>query len=408
MDKKQIDEFMSAHVPGHLFDTTLGDIIRHDPNGRYGDSGFDKIHDDYSDLDTLFGAILSDPYDEHFDDDYMGEGRPLEITAKEAAYELAHGDWQPLTRENVMRAWVRQNRDEVNACSGLLDEMVTVDRVNVECPFGTLTAHPMSTDGFSDSIEVDLVTSDGQCRQLSRTEALRNGPDISDAFLHVLAWDGKAEYATETFCDPESADAFELGAGDLAEVRDIRRVSEVVQDALAEAPRSVIAWVDERSVALVLSDESIRLTPAEATAVVSAVHDKLSLSERIEAVINDQIIEEGERAMRARYGLDDLSPMQRTRLYDVLAYQAKVSPDGFDGLFDLDWVSTRDFLTDVAMQCDPDLLRGLVAEVVGRDPEHEILSTTETLARLDKAATRNAGSAPQTRKDIDTTHGRSL
>ena len=259
MDKQQIDEFMSAHVPGHLFDTTLGDVIRHDPNGRYGDSGFDKIHDDYSDLDTLFGAILGDPYDEHFDDDYMGEGRPLEITAKEAAYELAHGDWEPLTRENVMRAWVRQNRDKVNACSGPLDEMVTVDRVNVECPFGTLTAHPMSTDGFSDSIEVDLVTSDGQCRQLSRTEALRNGPDISDAFLHVLAWDGKADYATETFCDPESADAFELGAGELAEVRDIRRVSEVVQDALAEAPADL-----DRLVARIALERKLRGADIEA------------------------------------------------------------------------------------------------------------------------------------------------
>lgn len=42
--------------------------------------------------------------------------------------------------------------------------------------------------------------------------------------------------------------------------------------------------------------------------------------------------------------------------------------------------------------------------VVARD----VPSTTETFAALDKAATKNAGSVPQTHEKIDTNHGRSL
>lgn len=410
MDKQQIDEFLASDDTGYLLNADTYQVIGHYPHGMYGfggDSEFNKVATDRSDPDELFAAVVDDPYLVLFDDYYMEPRRALgdtsSLTAQEVVSELAQGAWEPLTRENVMRAWLMRNKDEVKNLTGLTDDGVVANRLNVPCRFGTLTAFPQGDTGSFDGIEVDLVDAHGTLHQVSLAESVSAGElGEGETGLHTFAWDGAGESpATETWCDPEGEAWFALGAAEFAEVRDTRTLQDVVEDAITEVQRHTIAWVDTDDVDAHFAESGIELTDIEKTLVVRDACDNLSQSPALWDLINDQIDVEGKARIRDRYGLNDLSFEQGTRLLEA------VGEGRIEGACDMDPLTIalarnsyfRDaLLTEIAAHSDPDQLRMVVSEITGRNP-HDVPSTTETFAALDKAATETAA-AKQTKDSL--------
>jgi|GEM_PF-6398330 len=121
MDKQQIEEFLSGHEVEYLFNTTTFQVICYDPEDE--DEPFASVGPEG---DTLFSFFLEDTDTSCLSDTtwqhcyvWAGTDRPSTDMVMEA---LAHGDWQPLTRENVMRAWLETNKDEIKRLTGLTVE----------------------------------------------------------------------------------------------------------------------------------------------------------------------------------------------------------------------------------------------------------------------------------------------
>ena len=329
-------------------------------------------------------------------------GDASEPTAQEVASELAHGDWQPLTRENVMRAWLMQNKDEVKKLTGLKDDGVVANRLNVPCRFGTLTAFPQGDTGLFDGIEVDLVDAHGTLHQVALAEAIpAGGLGEGETGLHTFAWNGTGESpATETWCDPGGEAWYALGATEFAEVLDTRTLNDVVKDAIAEDQRHTIAWVDAEDVDVHFAESGIELTDTEKALVVKNACDNLSQSEAVYDLIRDQIDEEGKALMRDRFGLNDLTDEQTDRLATAMS-EGALSTTAMDPYRGFGHRYFKDeALTQIAIHADPEKLRKLVAEIVGRDP-HAVPSTADTLAALDKAAAKGAEEVVPTRQTTD-------
>lgn len=403
MNQRQIEEFLSGDETTYLFNTTTFQVISYDPEDE--DEPFASVEPEG---DTLFSFFLEDTDTTCLSDTtwhhcyvWTGTDRPSTDTVMEA---LSHGDWQPLTRENVMRAWLEENKDKVKDLIGLADAAVVANRVNVPCRFGTLTASPQGDPtGIYEGIEVDFVTPDGKLRQVALAETVP-AEDLREGVtgLHTFAWDGSDESPTaETWCDPESEYVYDLVPSELAEVRDTRNVSDVVHDAIAEDRQHTLAWIGTEDVDNRLDRSDIGLTDTEKKLVVRDVCDNLSTSEALWDLINDQIDVEGKARIRDRYGLNDLSFEQGTRLLEA------VREGRIEGACDMDPLTIalarnsyfRDaLLTEIAAHSDPDQLRMVVSEITGRNP-HDVPSTTETFAALDKAATETAA-AKQTKDSL--------
>lgn len=118
MNQQQIEEFLSGNEIGYLFDTTTFQVISYDPEDEtLGREPFASVEPGG---DLLFSHVLEDPEDTWLAD-YVWDGtdRP---SVSEVREDLSHGDWQPVTLENVMRAWLMAAKDRIKTLTGLTVE----------------------------------------------------------------------------------------------------------------------------------------------------------------------------------------------------------------------------------------------------------------------------------------------
>lgn len=204
MDQQQIEEFLSSNEMEYLFNTATFQVISHDPEDE--DEPFASIEQGG---DLLFSHVLEDP-DGVSLDEYVWEGTDRPST-DEAMEGLSHGDWQPVTLENVMRAWLMAARDGIKTLTGL-----TVEERREDVQYLTVSA-----------ADVDLMLRSGQSLY-NADDGETLIPDISldddgrEVFQGVMtayvstkdadvASSSAAEYARDTIPAPGSGAADRMG-----------------------------------------------------------------------------------------------------------------------------------------------------------------------------------------------------
>lgn len=197
MDQRQIEGFLSGHEMEYLFNTTTFHVISHDPDNEY--APFASIEQGG---DLLFSHALEDP-DGVSLEDFVWTGTDTPSAGK-VREDLSHEDWQPVTLENVMRAWLMAARDGIKTLTGLTVEerredvqYLTVSAANVDRMLRQGQSLYNAADGETLIPDISL---DDDGREVFHG-VMTAHVDARDAYV---AASSAAEYARDTIPAPGS------------------------------------------------------------------------------------------------------------------------------------------------------------------------------------------------------------
>lgn len=212
MDQRQIEEFLSGNETEYLFNAETFHVISHDPDDEYEPFASIKPGGD-----LLFSNVLEDP-DLALLSNYVLDGTDRPSTS-EVMEDLSHGDWEPVTYQTVMQAWLRANRDEIKMFTGL-----TVEERRDDAQYLPL---PCVGRDIASAADVDRMLRQGQSLY-NAADGETLIPDISldddgrevfhgvmtahvDARDAYVAASSAAEYARDTIPAPGSGATNRMG-----------------------------------------------------------------------------------------------------------------------------------------------------------------------------------------------------